>query len=149
MMEVHIRKSNWKDTGVLMDIWRRSVRATHHFLSEADFLEIESLLEDHYFPMVSVLVAVNTHLQPVGFMGMSGKHIDALFVDPNFKGQGIGSGLIRHALKDAKEITVDVNEQNEAAVGFYAHFGFQRTGRSELDGQGKPYPLIHLRLSAT
>ncbi len=147
-MEIHIRKSSPKDTAVLMDIWRRSVRATHHFLLETDFLEIESLVENQYLPVVSVLVALNAHSQPVGFMGMSGDHIDALFVDPNFKGQGIGSGLIRHALKDAKEITVDVNEQNEAAVGFYAHFGFQRTGRSELDGQGKPYPLIHLRISA-
>ena len=147
-MEIHIRKSSAKDTAALMDIWRRSVRATHHFLSETDFLEIESLVENQYLPAVSVLIAMNAHLQPVGFMGMSGHHFDALFVDPDFKGQGIGSALIRHAMKGTNEITVDVNEQNEAAVDFYTHFGFQRTGRSEMDGQGKPYPLIHLRISA-
>jgi putative acetyltransferase len=42
--------------------------------------------------------------------------------------------------------TVDVNEQNPQAVGFYLHEGFQQVGRSPLDGLGKPYPLLHLSL---
>ena len=41
--------------------------------------------------------------------------------------------------------TVDVNEQNHGAVGFYRHIGFEVTGRSDLDDQGRPYPLLHLR----
>jgi putative acetyltransferase len=43
-------------------------------------------------------------------------------------------------------LTTDVNEQNAQAVDFYEHLGFERTGRSEMDNQGRPYPLIHLRL---
>jgi putative acetyltransferase len=38
-----------------------------------------------------------------------------------------------------------VNEQNRSALAFYEHLGFERTGRSPVDGQGRPYPLIHLR----
>jgi len=41
--------------------------------------------------------------------------------------------------------TTDVNEQNSQAVGFYGKMGFKRTGRSPVDDQGRPYPLIHLR----
>ncbi|MGY0625916.1 MAG: GNAT family N-acetyltransferase, partial [Paraglaciecola chathamensis] len=41
---------------------------------------------------------------------------------------------------------VDVNEQNPKALGFYQRIGFKVVGRSELDGQGKPYPLLHLAL---
>ena len=41
-------------------------------------------------------------------------------------------------------MTTDVNEQNERAVGFYERMGFVRTGHSPRDGQGRPYPLIHL-----
>jgi hypothetical protein len=41
---------------------------------------------------------------------------------------------------------VDVNEQNGQAVGFYLRMGFATEGRSELDGMGKPYPLLHMRL---
>jgi putative acetyltransferase len=39
-----------------------------------------------------------------------------------------------------------VNEQNPQSVGFYLHTGFKVVGCSELDGMGKPYPLLHLRL---
>jgi hypothetical protein len=45
--------------------------------------------------------------------------------------------------------TLDVNEQNPQAVGFYLHQGFRITGRSPLDGLGKPYPLLHLALLVT
>jgi len=40
-----------------------------------------------------------------------------------------------------------VNEQNLQGVGFYLHMGFVETGRSETDDQGRPYPLLHLRLA--
>ena len=42
---------------------------------------------------------------------------------------------------------VDVNEQNPQALGFYRHLGFEQVGRSPLDGQGRPFPLLHLRLA--
>jgi putative acetyltransferase len=41
---------------------------------------------------------------------------------------------------------VDVNEQNEQAVGFYLKIGAEIIGSSELDGLGKPFPLLHTRL---
>ncbi len=41
-----------------------------------------------------------------------------------------------------------MNEQNEQAVGFYLKMGSEVEGRSEHDGFGKPYPLLHLRLAA-
>ena len=42
---------------------------------------------------------------------------------------------------------VDVNEQNEPALGFYRHLGFAVVGRSALDGQGRPYPLLHMSIA--
>ncbi len=41
---------------------------------------------------------------------------------------------------------IDVNEQNEQAVGFYLRMGFEVEERSELDSMGKSFPLIHMRL---
>ena len=43
---------------------------------------------------------------------------------------------------------MDVNGQNAAARGFYEACGFVVEGRSELDDQGRPYPLLHMRLAA-
>ena len=41
---------------------------------------------------------------------------------------------------------VDVNEQNPKALGFYLKQGFAVAGRSPLDGGGRPFPILHLRL---
>lgn len=41
---------------------------------------------------------------------------------------------------------VDVNEQNDKALGFYLRMGFRIIGRNETDGMGKPYPILHLQL---
>lgn len=53
----------------------------------------------------------------------------------------------RHsAVKDLGARRLDVDEQNAQAVGFYLHYGFQVVGRSETDGMGEPFPLLHMRL---
>lgn len=62
-------------------------------------------------------------------------------VDPAYHGQRVGRRLVEHGLA----LTTDVNEQNPQALGFYQRLGFQPSGRSERDGQGRAYPLIHLR----
>lgn len=72
-------------------------------------------------------------------------HLEALFVAPEKHGMGIGTMLIGSVLRDHPGLTTDVNEQNQSALGFYEHQGFERTGRSPVDGQGRPYPLVHLR----
>lgn len=38
---------------------------------------------------------------------------------------------------------VDVNEQNPDALAFYEGRGFVIKGRSETDGEGRPFSLLH------
>lgn len=140
-----IRRSTESDTAILADIWRASVRATHGFLSEADFRAIEVLVAEHYLPATRVWVALDEAGAARGFLGLSGAHVDALFIDPASRGQGVGRRLLDHAESIAGRLTVDVNEQNLQAVGFYRHMGFQPAGRSPADDAGRPYPLLHMR----
>ncbi|URQ74609.1 MAG: acetyltransferase [Candidatus Ochrobactrum gambitense] len=143
---IHIRKSIPADAPALTEIWRASVLATHDFLSPDDFKELEKLVGEQYLPNVEVDVIENDG-KPVGFMGMTDNNIDSLFISPDQRGKGIGKHMIAHA-KQRGALTVDVNEQNTQGVGFYRHLGFVETGRSETDDQGRPYPLLHLRLEA-
>ncbi len=142
---MHIRLSTDSDTAALAAIWRASVRATHDFLSESDLREIDTLVAEHYLPANRVWVALDGAGRACGFMGLSGAHVDALFIDPASRGQGAGRRLLAHAGSIAGPLTVDVNEQNLQAVGFYRHLGFAATGRSPTDDAGRPYPLLHMR----
>ncbi len=143
---ITIRKSTSSDAPVLSDIWRDSALATHDFLSQNDFKEIEAMVREQYLPNAEVWVAEDAG-KPVGFMGMTDSHIDSLFIAPNLRGKGVGKHMLAHAKSlFGDKLTVDVNEQNSQGVGFYLHMGFQQTGRSEQDDQGKPYPILHLKL---
>ena len=95
-----------------------------------------------------LLLAVDAHDYPQAFMLIDNGHMQALFVDPACRGTGIGAALVRHGLALHPRMTTDVNEQNGQAVGFYERMGFKRIGRSALDDQGRPYPLIHLAYQA-
>jgi putative acetyltransferase len=140
-----IRLSTESDTAVLADIWRASVRGTHDFLRDADFREIDTLVGEHYLPATRVWVALDAAGRACGWMGLSGAHVDALFVDPASRGLGVGRQLLAHAESIAGRLSVDVNEQNLQAVGFYRRMGFATTGRSPTDDAGRPYPLLHMR----
>jgi putative acetyltransferase len=79
-------------------------------------------------------------------MGTSEDKIEMLFVSPNEMRKGIGTLLIKYAVNTLKINKVDVNEQNEQAAKFYQKMGFCVINRSELDNEGKPYPILHLAL---
>ncbi|MGJ0202707.1 GNAT family N-acetyltransferase [Leucobacter sp. gxy201] len=130
---------------MLVEIWRSAVRATHDFLDEADFARIESRLAADYFPAVALTVA-ERGAEVVGFAGVAEGNLEMLFITDEARGAGIGSALLAEAIAHYGVNTVDVNEQNPAAVGFYTSRGFVQVGRSELDGDGRPYPLLHLAL---
>ncbi len=130
----------------LIEIWESSVRATHDFLAEEDLQELKPLILQHYFDSVALRCAKNTQGEIQGFCGVHDGNIEMLFISPDARGKGIGTMLVAHAIKHQGASKVYVNEQNEQALGFYQHIGFKVTGRSPVDGQGKPYPLLHMAL---
>ncbi|MFQ2614207.1 acetyltransferase [Aeromonas caviae] len=136
------------DHPTLITIWEASVRASHHFLQEADIAALRPLILEHYFDAVTLNCARVDNGEIVGFIGVAEGNIEMLFVDPGRQGGGVGRLLVADAIHHLGATRVDVNEQNEPALGFYRHLGFEVVGRSALDGQGKPYPLLHLVLSA-
>lgn len=78
-------------------------------------------------------------------MGIEGRKLEMLFISPEEMGKGIGRQLILWAMENYAVNEVDVNEQNPQARGFYEHMGFHVFERSETDGQGNPYPILHMR----
>jgi putative acetyltransferase len=130
----------------LTKVWEAAVRKTHHFLSEADIQYFKPLVRDQFLGMVTLAVMYDDERNILGFAGVADGKLEMLFVDPAYHGKGTGKRLLHYAISNLGARMVDVNEENEQAVGFYLHLGAQLTGRSEKDGLGKPFPLLHLRL---
>jgi putative acetyltransferase len=132
----------------LLHIWESSVRATHHFLSPADIDFFKQVIQEKkLFAHVNLTVVRDTANNILGFTGVAGDRLEMMFLAPSERGKGIGRMLLLHAIEILKITKVDVNEQNEDALRFYEHFGFKVISRSETDGTGKPYPLLHMELA--
>lgn len=144
---IRLRTSEPRDGARVIEIWRDAVDATHDFLAANDRQAIEAEVRA-FLPAAPLWLAVDENDRAVGFMLLDNGHMEALFIDPAHRGSGVGRSLVAHALRLHPVLTTDVNEQNGQAIGFYERLGFRRAGRSELDGQGRAYPLIHLRHGA-
>ena len=141
-----ITQPSRNDYEKLIAIWERSVRATHDFLKEEDLQFYKPLILNEYFHQVSLFCHKDSSLEITGFMGIVDDSLEMLFIDPGSRGKGVGKELLIYAIDQQKVKRVDVNEQNKQAVGFYKHMGFHIVKRSELDGAGKPYPILHMEL---
>lgn len=132
----------------LIYLWERSVRATHGFLAEEDIHYFKPLILHQYFHHVELACAM-ANGRPVGFVGVAERKIEMLFVDPSAMGKGLGKTLLLYGINTMGANSLDVNEQNVKAVGFYLHHGFKVVSRSPVDSMGKPFPILHLEMIAS
>jgi len=133
------------DHGAIVEVWEASVTATHHFLTPEDIAFFKPLVPD-FLQQVELRCTKNSDGQITGFLGVLGSRIEMLFLHPDERGKGIGKLLLNHAIESMQATEVDVNEQNEHAVGFYLYAGFEPFARSATDPMGKPFPILHMRL---
>lgn len=141
-----IKDRNDLPLAALLEVWERSMRATHHFLSDAEVKQIKE-----YVPQalggVEHLVVVEYELgKPMAFMGAEKGRLEMLFIAPAERGKGVGKTLLQYAIEHYGVREVTVNEQNPQAVGFYQHMGFAAYKRTEQDEQGGPYSLLYMKL---
>jgi putative acetyltransferase len=143
-----IRRARPADRPILFDVWERSVRATHTFLTEADIALLAPKVVDYLATDgLEFVVVCDEDDRIAGFMALGADEIEALFLAPEHLRRGLGTQLIEEARtrRPGVELTVDVNEQNVGARRFYEARGFVAEGRSELDDQGLQFPIIHMR----
>ncbi|MFC4685849.1 GNAT family N-acetyltransferase [Epilithonimonas pallida] len=139
----NIKKTEYKE---VVDIWEASVRATHHFLKEEDIQYFKPLILNIYLNAVELKCIKNEENKITGFLGVADQNLEMLFIHPDYRGKQIGKTLLNYSIEKMNVKKVDVNEQNEQAVGFYKKYGFETKSRSELDSSGKPYPTLHMVL---
>lgn len=128
----------------LLELWERSVRATHLFLSDDEIKNIKAYVPQALNSIANLIIAENENGDPVAFMGIEETTLEMLFLTPDERGKGLGKELILYGMKAYAINKVTVNEQNPLAKGFYEHMGFHVYKRTEQDEQGNPYPLLYM-----
>lgn len=144
-MEYKIRCATSEDYPQMMEIWESAVKATHDFLTEDDFKYFKKVIPRDYLPALAVYMICEGG-KAKGFAAAAGGNLEMLFIHNESRGKGLGKKLYQFMQDHTGIGTVDVNEQNLQAIGFYEKLGFKRVGRSEKDSSGKNYPIIHMSL---
>jgi putative acetyltransferase len=119
------------------------------FLEERDILELRPQVRDALSRVENLLGVWDAQERLQAFFGVHERKIEMLFVHSAAHGQGFGRALVEHAIKATGATEVEVNEQNPQAIGFYEHMGFHVHARLPVDGQGRPFPLLVMRLAST
>ena len=130
----------------LLEIWEASVRATHHFLSNEEIIQIKEYVPQALQGVAHLIIAEDETGRQTAFMGTENNRLEMLFLSPEARGKGLGKQLLQYAVQNYDVQEVTVNEQNPQAVGFYEHLGFKTYKRTETDEEGNPYPLLYMKL---
>lgn len=133
-----------KEIRTLLNIWERSVRQSHYFLSDSDIAFYRPFIEKFLSQLEVYVIRQSGRI--VAFMALGDNSIEMLFVTPSKFKAGYGSQLIDIAIYERGIGKVDVNEQNTNALDFYKKKGFVVVERDNYDAFGKPYPILHLEL---
>lgn len=146
MKEIEIKDRTPLLVEQLLDVWEKSVRETHLFLSGEEIEEIKKFVPTALTAVPHLIVETDTEGTPVAFMGIDDGKLEMLFIAPKERGKGLGRKLLEHGIEKYSVKELVVNEQNPQAKGFYEHMGFQVHERSELDEQGNPYPILFMEI---
>ncbi|MGY3765568.1 GNAT family N-acetyltransferase [Vagococcus vulneris] len=136
------KKATKNDYKLVLDIWEKSAKKTHHFLSDEDFNFYKKIIPEHLDYVNLYLWEDNDEI--IGFSGISEDELVMLFLDPDFIGKRYGSKILIELMEMENINKIDVNTQNEYAKNFYLNHGFEIESEDEVDGFGKPYPITHL-----
>lgn len=130
----------------LLTVWETSVRATHLFLSDTEINQIKEYVPQALSSVTHLIVAEREPGVPIAFMGVEHSRLEMLFLSPSERGKGLGKQLLQSGIEDYNVLELTVNEQNPQAVGFYEHLGFETYKHTDFDEEGRPYPLLYMRL---
>lgn len=109
----------------LVEVWEKSVRVTHLFLSDSEIENIKDYVPQALRGIESLVIAEDGNHIPVAFMGIEEGSLEMLFITPKERGKDLGKQLIQYGIEKYSVKSLVVNEQNPQAKGFYEHMGFQ------------------------
>ena len=159
-MGFSVRKMQENDIKQVQDVARTTWNATYEGLIPTDiqkkFLSSAYSNESMQRRMErSLIIVAETAERVVGFANFSGVNevgivgLGAIYIYPDHQGKGIGSALLRHAIKEldgVKEIYVDVEKDNLTGRNFYEAKNFKVVREFDDDFDGHILKTVEMVL---
>ncbi|MFT8402144.1 MAG: GNAT family N-acetyltransferase [Lentilactobacillus diolivorans] len=134
-MITHVNQLSGPDLERVAQIWLKANLEAHSFIDPKYWLENFESVKSQL--AVSELFIFRSDNQITGFLGMDHGYIAGLFVAAQFRGQGVGSALIKAAQSANQELTLSVYLKNQQARRFYVHQGFTEITRKIDEATGE------------
>jgi len=118
-----IRAFEPSDMNDVLDIWLKASIEAHNFVGKEFW---ESKIEDMrktYIPDSDTYVFMDRKIIK-GFFSLHGDTLAAMFVSPDFQGNGIGQRLMSKAKSLRNKLNLTVYKQNTRSIDFYLKSGF-------------------------
>lgn len=112
----------------ILTIWEASVRATHHFLSDAEIIRIREYVPQAVRAVEHLVLAEDASGTAVAFLGAEGHRLEMLFLSPSERGKGIGRQLLQCGVQHYGIREVTVNEQNPQERDSMSTWALKPTG---------------------
>jgi GrpB-like predicted nucleotidyltransferase (UPF0157 family)/GNAT superfamily N-acetyltransferase len=125
--QLNIRRMLQSESKAVAELWHRTKKEAYPYLP---LEQVRTVDEDSEFfhqvllPRCDIWVAEKEG-QIVGFFAIKGSYIDRLYVSPPLQGIGIGTALIRRAMKlSPSGLELHTHQKNHSARRFYERHGF-------------------------
>lgn len=84
------------------------------------------------------------------FVGDNEGEVRAIYVEPDYWGEGIGTALLDRGIKQFRDnvdtVCLEMLSGNEVGQEFYESYGFERTSTSEFKIEETTYPTVVYKL---
>ena len=114
-----IRKFETQDLDAVMQIWLQANLDAHVFIPASFWRGHFEIVRD-MLPQAELYVHENEAPRQIdGFIGLTGNHIEGIFVAKAARSKGVGKALLEYAKSRKPSLTLSVYQKNERALAFY------------------------------
>ncbi|MCW8899891.1 MAG: GNAT family N-acetyltransferase [Gammaproteobacteria bacterium] len=145
MASAIIRKYNETDLDAVLNSWESATRLAHEFMTDEFIAQERKNVAEIYLPNTDTWVA-EIDGEVKGFISLIGNEVGAIFLKPDYHGQGIGKVLMDKAQELLENLEVEVFRQNTIGRNFYSKYGFEQVKETFHKPTGQQ--LLRLKFTA-
>lgn len=126
-----IRKIEPEEINDVLDVWITSSIQAHSFIDKEFWTSKIDAMREIYIPNSDTYIFKENEITK-GFFSLHGDTLAAMFVSPEFQGNGIGFKLMDKAKSLRSMLELTVYKENPKSIEFYKKCGF-KTIKEKVD----------------